>query len=294
MHALTLIPLLFLLGFFLGIAGLLGLQVMLVVATIFAGRLFASPRPPQMRIGVVATLACWIEEIVAGVLIITVTMPLERFLVPRDRAAARPGRYPVLLVHGYINNAGAMFTLADELARQGHAVHTINLEPVHGDIGRHAPKLDARIRAILASGGSDKVVMVAHSMGGLAARAYFRAFPDAPVAQLITLGSPHQGTPSAYTAWGRAGKQMRPGSGWLAALEADEKQRAATHADGARWPCPLLSIYSYDDNIAFPQNCARIGGAREMAIAGVGHMSLPMSRRVAQLVCEEIVTPAQD
>jgi len=291
MHTLTLIPLLLVLGWLLGPAGLLALMVALVLATIVAGLLHASPRPPELRIGVVARLACWAEEIIAGLLIIFFTMPLERLLMPRDLAARRPGAYPVLLIHGYINNAGAMFTLYDELAQQGYGVHTINLEPVHGDIERHAPRLEARVRGILERSAADQVVLVAHSMGGLAARAYLRACPHAPVAQLITLGSPHQGTPAAYTAWGRAGKQMRPGSAWIAALAADENRRAARE-DGARWPCPLLTIYSYDDNIAFPQHCARLEGARETAIAGVGHMSLPMSRRVARLLITEMEKPA--
>jgi pimeloyl-ACP methyl ester carboxylesterase len=222
-------------------------------------------------------------------------MPLERLLMPRDLPGRRADAYPVLLLHGYINNAGAMFGLYDELARQGYGVHTINLEPVHGDIGRHAPRIEARVRGILAQTGADKVVLIAHSMGGLAARAYLRAFPGAPVAQLITLGSPHQGTPAAYTAWGRAGKQMRPGSGWIAALAADELHRATGHAAGhsaqGRWPCPVLTVYSYDDNIAFPQHCAKLEGARELAIAGVGHMSMPMSRRVARLLIAEMETP---
>ena len=291
MHALTLIPLLLALGWLLGPAGLLALVVALVLATIVAGLLHPSPRPPKLRIGLVARLACWVEEIIAGLVIIFLTMPLERVLMPRDLAGQRPDAHPVLLIHGYINNAGAMLTLYDELARQGYGVHTINLEPVHGDIDRHAPKIEAQLRGILARTGAEKVVLIAHSMGGLAARAYLRAYPRAPVARLITLGSPHQGTPSAYTAWGRAGKQMRPGSAWIAALAADENRKAAG-ADGSRWPCPLLTAYSYDDNIAIPAHCAKLEGARELAIAGVGHMSLPMSRRVARLLIGEMETPA--
>jgi triacylglycerol esterase/lipase EstA (alpha/beta hydrolase family) len=286
MHALTLIPLLLVLGWLLGPAGLLLLVVALVAATIIAGLLHASPRPPELRIGLPARLVCWVEEIIAGLLIIFVTMPFERLMMPRDLPARRDDAHPVLLIHGYINNAGALFGLYDELARQGYGVYTINLEPVHGDIDRHAARIEARVESILESSGAGRVTLVAHSMGGLAARAYLRAFPRAPVAQLITLGSPHQGTPAAYTAWGTAGKQMRPGSAWLGELGRDEGRRLAE--TGARWPCAITTLYSMDDNIAFPQLCARLEGAREIAIAGVGHMSMPMSRRVARLVIKEL------
>lgn len=286
MHALTLIPLLLVLGWLLGPVGLLALAAALVIATIVASLLLASPRPPELRIGPLARLSCWLEEIIAGLLIIFVTMPFERLMMPRDMAARRGDAYPVLLIHGYINNAGAMFALYDELARQGYGVYTVNLEPVHGDIDRHAARIEARVEGILESSGADRVTLVAHSMGGLAARAYLRAFPNAPVGQLITLGSPHQGTPAAYTAWGKAGKQMRPGSAWLAELARYESQRLA--GSGARWPCAITTLYSHDDNIAFPQHCARLEGAREIAIAGVGHMSMPMSRRVARLVIAEL------
>lgn len=292
MQALTLIPLLLVLGWLLGIAGLIGLIALLAAATIVAGLLNASPRPPELAIGAGARLACWCEEILAALLINLITMPLERLLMPRDATARREGTLPVLLIHGYINNAGALWSLRDELAAQGYGVHTINLEPVHADIGSHAAHIEARVRGILAATGAARVVLACHSMGGLAARAYLRAHPLAPVAQLITLGTPHRGTASARIAWGPAGRQMLPGSAWLTELAAVEAGRASTSPDGGRWPCPALSIFSYDDNIAFPQECALLEGARNLPIAGVGHMAMPMSRRIARLVIAEMEVPA--
>ncbi len=50
--------------------------------------------------------------------------------------------------------------------------------------------------------GANKVDLVAHSMGGLVARAYIQgpAYED-DVDQLITLGTPHYGAADAYMAW---------------------------------------------------------------------------------------------
>lgn len=50
---------------------------------------------------------------------------------------------------------------------------------------------------------SDKVVLVAHSMGGLVARSYIQSNEyRGDVARLITLGTPHRGAATAYYTWG--------------------------------------------------------------------------------------------
>jgi len=291
MQALTLIPLLVALAWLLGVASMLGVLVLLVVLTIVAAAFNASPRPPGLRISSLARLAGWGEEILAGLLIMLVTLPLERLLMRRDVPARRSHAWPVLLLHGYINNAGALWTLRDELLAQGYGVHTLNLAPVHIDLDRHAPRIEARVREILARTGAARVVLVCHSMGGLAARAYLRAYPQAPVAQLITLGTPHQGTICAHVAWGTAGRQMLPGSPWLAALAADEAVRAGAAGAAGAWPCPVVSVFSYDDNIVVPQAGAILPGARNLPLAGIGHMSLPMSRPVARLVIDVMAVP---
>ncbi len=272
MHALTLIPLLLLGAWLLGPAGLCGLLVLLVMLTFVAAAGHGSKRPPEMRIGPAARVLCWLGEIGAALTIILVTMPLERLLMRRDVAARREDAWPVLLVHGYINNAGALWALHHEFVAQGYGVHTVNLGPTYTDIENYVPLIAARIAGIRELTGAGKVVLVSHSMGGLAVRAYLRSAPDAPVAQSIFLGTPHRGTFVAYTAAGGNGAQMRPGNPWLAQLAADE---------GAKWPCPMLSIFSYDDNIVAPQENARLDGARNLALAGIGHMSMPMSRKLA-------------
>jgi triacylglycerol esterase/lipase EstA (alpha/beta hydrolase family) len=283
MHALTLIPLLLLLGWLLGVAGLLGLLVLLVVLTFITAAFHASPRPAELRIGILTRVGCWLGEIASGLIIVLLTMPLERLIMRRDVAARRDDGWPMLLIHGYINNAGSAWTLHNELVQRGFGVHTLNLEPTYTDIDNYAPRIEARVRDVLARTGADKLVLIGHSMGGLALRAYLRRVPDAPVAQLITLGSPHHGTEGARVAAGRNGRQMLRGSAWLGQLAADEAKRTPM------WPCPVLSIFTYDDNIVFPQESSILPGARSLPLAGIGHMSLPMSRNVSRLIAGEIL-----
>ncbi len=64
----------------------------------------------------------------------------------------------------------------------------------------HIDRLERRIDAVLAKTGRQQVVLIAHSMGGLVARAYLHAKGGRKVAKLITMGTPHLGAPKAWYA----------------------------------------------------------------------------------------------
>ncbi len=69
------------------------------------------------------------------------------------------------------------------------------------DVASHVQSVAKAVkRALETQPNADKVVLVAHSMGGLVARAYLAATPNAPVETLITIGTPHRGAPKAYYA----------------------------------------------------------------------------------------------
>jgi triacylglycerol esterase/lipase EstA (alpha/beta hydrolase family) len=262
-----------------GIGPVLALIALLVALTFATAALHAPPRPAGTELGFAALVRLWLHEAAAACAITLVLMPLERWLMRRSIAGRRAELPPVLLVHGYINNAGALFILWRRFKNAGFPVHTLNLEPVYADIEAYVPRIEARLADVQAV-DARRVVMVCHSMGGLVARAYLRRHGAARVAQVITLGSPHAGTVMAHTALGENGRQMGPGSPWLTRLAADE---------GGAWPCPMTSLYSLDDNIVVPALSARLPGARNIEISGVGHMSLPMSPRVARRVEAEVL-----
>ena len=67
----------------------------------------------------------------------------------------------------------------------------------------HVEELDKKIDEALAASGEKKVVLVAHSMGGIVARAYMRAhekFTD-KIDSFITMGTPHLGAVKPYYAF---------------------------------------------------------------------------------------------
>ena len=121
-------------------------------------------------------------------------------------------------------------------------------------------------------------------MGGLVARASLRA-GAAGIHRIITLGTPHQGT-RAFPWLGADPmlRQMRPGSPCLQRLAAFD---AAPH--GAE----LISIYSLDDALVVPPANGYCPGAFNIEVRGPGHMSLLFSRRVYELVRENLAAEAE-
>ena len=111
--------------------------------------------------------------------------------------------------------------------------------------------------------GATQLTLVAHSMGGLICRAYLRRYGGDKVNQLITMGSPHQGTFHAKLARGANGRQMRAGNAWLTSL--------------GETPVgiPFTSIYSIHDTIISPQDSSVMVGADNVQLSAVGHVSMP-------------------
>lgn len=96
----------------------------------------------------------------------------------------------MLLIHGYGCNSGFWYRLSKQLTRAGISQLAIGLEPLLADIDDYTTLIDEGIDEPCRHSESTQV-LVAHSMGGLAARAYLRRHGQSRVARVITLGSPH-------------------------------------------------------------------------------------------------------
>lgn len=242
------------------------------------GYLARYPAGPGARLGILETFVMAVRELVAWVVVFAIWQPFERLWMGTDRLRPSAGRPPLLLVHGYRCNRGFWFWLARRFERAGWVVATHNLEPVWADIDSYADGLERRIDEVLAATRADQVILVAHSMGGLAARAYFRRHGVTKVARMVSLGSPHHGTRIAVMAAGENGRQMQIGNPWLKALAA------------APLPSGSVSIHSRHDNVVMPPDFASwLEGARNVEIDGVGHVGMALSSEVAARVLEGVV-----
>lgn len=251
----------------------------IIGVTFSFARAYAAPPPEGFRIGAGQGLAMFLREVAAFFLLFTVVMPFERFFMGADRLGrAADNRLPILLIHGYQCNRGYWLWLRSRLSRAGWQVATISLDPVFNDIDGYVEQVSRRIGEICAATGAEKVILVGHSMGGLAARACLRRCGTARVAKLVTLGTPHRGSRLAVLGLGENGRQMVPGSAWLAAL----------NAPGAG-PLPeTVSIYSCQDNYVMPQDSSLLEGAKMLPLAGIGHLEMAFSPEIERRLLAEL------
>ncbi|APW43031.1 esterase/lipase family protein [Rhodoferax saidenbachensis] len=186
---------------------------------------------------------------------------------------------PVVLVHGYMCNHRIWDDMADALRAQGHPVFAVNLEPVFASIDRYAPIVQAAVDALCAHSSHKKVVLIGHSMGGLAIRAWMRANGTAHVARVITLGTPHVGTQIVRNTHTPNGKQMVWHSRWLEELAAGE-------SDAAR---ALIRIaITPQDNIVFPQRAQLLKGIVPAVFDGLGHVEMCLDPVVIRWTLAEV------
>ena len=265
-------------------AGYILVRVLHIAGEFVLSFFWRTPRSEENRLGVVGTIHMVLTEIGVCLMIMLLLRPFARVFMARRRPfIIRAGQRPVILVHGYAANSGIWAPMMQYLIRRGVTnLFTIDLEPRFGDIDDYARQLAARVTRICNTTRADKVVLVAHSMGGLVARAYIEQFGGAQrVAKLICIGTPHHGAVMARLAPGVNASQMRVGSAWLGDMNRDENYRNEI---------PYVSVYSAHDNVVFPQNSAEFGKARNLEVVGRGHFTLLVSREVGRLLYREITT----
>ncbi|UQV44894.1 alpha/beta fold hydrolase [Janthinobacterium lividum] len=265
----------------LALAMLLAVRALIVARNFWESRRAGSPVPAEHQLGIRGAGRLFLGELRA-----TLWTSSWGMLRPRLHAldAATDARgLPVLLIHGYVCNRGYWAQLSRQLAQAGVAHDAIDLEPIGADIEEFVPQVEQAIEALCARTGSDRAIIVAHSMGGLVARAWLRHYGAARVARIITIGTPHHGTALAKLAAGTNARQMsRIGgapSDWLALLAASETPELRAL---------ITSIYSHHDNIVAPQASAQLPGARNLAFGGIGHVALASDARVLRQLLEEI------
>jgi triacylglycerol lipase len=203
--------------------------------------------------------------------------PVQRGLLIGDIEAAGT---PILMVHGMVDNRSIFTVLRRSLHRRGfHRVLTLNYSVRTGDVREAAERLSAHVEGICADTGFERIHVIGHSMGGLIARYYVQCLGgDERVHTLVTLGSPHGGTATAYLVPHRLGRQLRPGS--------DVVNELAAPAPDCR--TRFLAVWSDLDQMIVPKANARIDhaelAAHNVLVRGVGHMSLPIHRRAVHVI----------
>ncbi len=201
--------------------------------------------------------------------------PIRRGLLIGDVEAAGT---PILLIHGMVDNRSIFTLLRRHLRRRGFGrVSTMNYRVWTADLRDAARRLASAVEAICEQSGYDRIHVVGHSMGGLVARYYVqRLGGDSRVHTLVTLGTPHQGTRNAKLFPRGVCRQLTPGSEVVEELNAP--------AEGCQ--TRFVSFWSDIDAMISPKQAAIVDhpdlSARNILVRGVGHMSLPIDRRIVR------------
>jgi pimeloyl-ACP methyl ester carboxylesterase len=265
----------------LAVAFALGWRFVLVLLLFAISWLRRSRAAHVARLSALPRLSLLLGEYIAFLRAFCWLQPLERFWrTPEPQAPAEGAPAAVLFIHGFLCNGGLWQPAIRYLVRHGiqHA-YTINLEPPFGSLNRHGRQVAHYVERICRRHGCERVVLVGHSMGGLAARASLRERGmSRRVAKVIAIGTPHHGTLHAWFSPGRNVAQLRPGNAWLAKLNATDS------------PAPVTNIYALQDNLVAPQDSARLENAKNIGLSGIGHIALCFSPRVHALLYRELMS----
>jgi pimeloyl-ACP methyl ester carboxylesterase len=220
--------------------------------------------PPTWR----ELLRAWWAETCAALVVFYWRQPFRWRAQPDWLDPAMRGKRGVVLVHGFVCNRGFWNPWMEKLRTAGHPFIAVNLEPVFGSIDDYAAVIDEAVVRIAGETG-ERPLVVCHSMGGLAARAWLRANNGAArVHRVITIGTPHRGTWLGRFSHTSNGRQMRLSGEWIRDL--------ANEQHGVAFTC----WYSNCDNIVFPAFTATLPGADNRHLPGMAHVELAFDPRV--------------
>ena len=252
----------------LGYALVLGAEFVILH---FVQRGDVAPRPNTSQL-----ISAWWGEVLIAPRVFLWRQPFRSNIEP-DSLPIRPdGRRGVLLVHGFVCNRGLWNPWLRALRARNLPFVAINLEPIFGSIEGYAKRIEAAAMRVENATGMP-IVLVGHSMGGIAIRAWFSRFgSDARVHRVITIGTPHQGTWLARFGHTVNGREMQIDSPLLVRLASGE-----TPEHYGRFTC----FFGHCDNIVFPAACGTLPGADNIHVPATAHVHMAFRPQVLDEVC---------
>ncbi len=201
--------------------------------------------------------------------------PAQRGLV---HAGVDTAATPILLVHGIVDNHSIFTVMERALRRRGFSdVSSFDYGLLTSDVRGAARDLRHAVEQLCSDSGYERIHIVGHSLGGLIARYYIQRMEGhRRVHTCVTLGTPHQGTVLA-----RVGKVLP----LVRQLAPESELVTELTLPAADCTTRFIAFYSDIDHLILPHWNATIVHpdlhATNVAIHGVGHMSMPNNGRIA-------------
>lgn len=201
---------------------------------------------------------------------------------------------PVLLLHGFLGTRRVLEVLEHRLRRDGYCVWSINLGGFLSayntrGIDDCAETVREKIERLYARYQLGPMSIIGHSKGGLIGRYYVKRLGgQLRVRNLITLGTPHNGTPTAYLGCAAVGVvaksvwQMTPMSPFIRRLKIGAFPRNVR----------FVSIYSKTDRFSPFPSCILedqgTGNLFNVEVPGVRHREFVYRRSVYEVVRRQL------
>ncbi len=207
-----------------------------------------------------------------------------------DLAKKRPkidkDHTPVLLVHGYLHNSSAWVGLKGKLEdKNAGSVFAINLGPPFYSIEEYSRRIKAKAQEIKRLTGRSDLIIVGHSMGGLAGTYYALNHAEKEsVRKVITLGSPLQGTYLGYIGIGKCARQMIYGSEFTKKLLRQMELSPYTK---------FVNLGSQNDSLIKPAQSAtplKSAHITTHEFEEMGHMAYLTSSKVHEVIINSILS----
>lgn len=165
----------------------------------------------------------------------------------------------LVLVHGIMENGKSLKYMRRRLEKRGFDCYVPKMVPCDGRGGLENLAVHLKEDIDTRFGTRAPIKIVAFSMGGLVSRYYLQNLGGAArCKELITISSPHHGTEAAWIYPSKGAVQMRPGSRFLADLQATEGNLGEMPVTSYRTPMdfvilpPTSSIWGRAENIEYP------------------------------------------
>lgn len=259
----------------LAAAGVVGVSFLLAWLVFPAGGSRGPHDTPTSRLA--GTVLVLLGEWLAATWV-TVTMVFR--WKQRKSLQRAPGKRPLVLLPGFLENPVTLWPLRARLARALDVPVVVLRPPPYGlDLARQARQVAEEIAAVLGETGARQVDLVGHSMGGLLARHLVEIEDSAErINSVVTLATPHLGSALAALLPLRSLRQMRRSSAYLEALNERPLPERVRY----------IGICSTHDNLVLPWNCSLSPRGDNFILRYHGHTTLLFSRQVVTIIAREL------
>jgi triacylglycerol lipase len=245
---------------------------------------FVNQNDPAPKATLAQYASAYCTELWSSLKIFGLWQPFQHHLVPDNLIRDQQQRCGIVLVHGFFCNRAFWNGWMRRLQSEGRVFVAVDLAPAFGSIDDYVHILERAVKQVVDITGQP-AVLVGHSMGGLAVRAWLSLRSKGAehtealqlVKQVITLGTPHQGTWFGVVSHALNGRQMALSSQWLQSLKQKEQELAKV-----KYTC----FYSNCDNIVFPVSSATLPQADNRMVTALGHVAMAYDKRLQKAYWE--------